>query len=78
MSAFPVVPSLIRHPDVPCELRVLVVGEDVWEGGLEVTSLVINHYLLVGQGKRRPLFEITARPIVCRAIKRKRLRVHAF
>ena len=37
-----------------------------------------NQPLSVGQRKRRLLFEITARLIVCRAIKRKRLRVHAF
>ena len=69
-SGFPGIPSLICHSDVPGKRRVLIIGEDVWEFGLEVTSLVINHYLLAGQKERLLLFEMTACPICCRAFER--------
>ena len=47
-SGFPGIPSLVCHSDIPGECRVLVLGEDVWERGLKVTSPIINHNLLVG------------------------------
>ena len=50
--------SLVCHSDIPGEWGILVLGEDVWEDGLEVTSLVINLYLLVGERERLRLFEI--------------------
>ena len=53
----------------------LIVSEDVGEQGLEVASLVIDHYFLVGQ-RELLLFEMAARPIFGRAIKRTRLIVH--
>ena len=40
-SVLPVVPRLVCHCNVSSERGVLIVGEDVWEFGKEVTSLVI-------------------------------------
>ena len=72
-SGFPGIPS---HSDIPGEWGVLVLGEDVWERGLKVTSLVINHNLLAGQ-RRLLLFEMHPRPICCRAFELDPL-VHAL
>ena len=47
-SAFSGIPSLIRHCNVSSERWVSVVGENVREHCLEVTSLTINRYLPVG------------------------------
>ena len=70
-SGFPGIPSLIRcREGAPSEWGILVLGEDVWERGLKVTSLVINHNLLAGQRKRLLLFEMGPRPICCRAFER--------
>ena len=73
-SVLPDLPCLVCHCNVSSERRVLIVGEDVWEHGLKVTPLIVEHYFLVGQ-RERPclLFEMTACPIFCLAIKRKRL-----
>ena len=57
-SCFPGIPSLVCHSDIPGEWGILVLVEDVWEDGLEVTSLVINLYLLVGERERLLLFEM--------------------
>ena len=51
------IPSLVCRSDIPGEWGVLVLGEDVWERGLKVTCLVINHNLLAGQ-RRLLLFEM--------------------
>ena len=74
------VPGLVRHCIVFYERRALIDSKDVGERGLEVVSLVIDHYFLVGQRKLRLwlLFVMATRPIFCRAIKRKCLCVHAF
>ena len=77
-SGFPGIPSLVCHSDIPGEWGILVLGEDVWEDGLEVTSFVINLHLLVGERERLLLFEMAARPILRRAIKRKCLCSHAL
>ena len=77
-SVLPVVPRLVCHSDVPGKRRVLIIGEDVWEFGKEVTSLVINHYLLAGQRNSHFLFEMAARSILRPAIKRKCLFIHAL
>ena len=69
-SGFPGIPSLVCHSDIPGEWGILVLGEDVWEDGLEVTSLVINLYLLVSERERLLLFEMAPRPICCRAFER--------
>ena len=53
-----------------------MVGEDILEQGFEVTSLVMNRYLLVGQTKVWHQFEMAARPTFCRAIEQKCLGVH--
>ena len=54
----PVVPRLVSHIDVSSERGWgLIVGEDVWERGLKVTSHVINHHLLAGQ-RHLLLFEM--------------------
>ena len=70
-SAFPDIPSLICQFNVSNERWVLIVGEDILEQGFEVTCLVINRYLLVGQTKVWLPFEKAARPIFCRAIEQK-------
>ena len=75
-SAFPDIPSLICHFNVSIERWVLIVGEDILEQGLEVTCLVINCYLLVGQSKVWLPFEMAAHLIFCQAIERKCLGVH--
>ena len=67
----------VSHIDVSSELGVLIVGEDVWERGLKVTSLVINHNLLAGQ-RRLLLFEMVPRPIRCRVFERVGPLVHAL
>ena len=77
-SGFPGIPSLVCHSDIPGEWGILVLGEDVWEDGLEVTSFVINLHLLVGERERLLLFEMAARPILRRAIKRKCLSSYAL
>ena len=56
-SDYPGIPSLVCHSDIPNEWGVLVLGEDVWERGLKVTSPVINYNLLAGQ-RRLLLFEM--------------------
>ena len=58
-SAFPVVPSIRCRDGVPGEQGILVLGKDVGERVLEVTSLVIDHYFLDGQGELL-LFEMAA------------------
>ena len=70
-SAYPIVPSLIRHCNFSGERRTLIVSED----GLVVASLVIDHCFLVGQIELL-LLEMAARPTFGRAIKRKRRSVH--
>ena len=77
-SGFPGIPSLVCHSDIPGEWGILVLGKDVWEDGLEVTSLVINLYLLVGERERLLLFEMAPRPICCRAFERVGPLVHAW
>ena len=64
-SGFPGIPSLVCHSDIPSEWGILVLGED----GLEVTSLVIDLYLLVSEREHLLLFEMTPRPICCRAFE---------
>ena len=76
-SVLPVAPRLVSLIDVSSERGVLIVGEDVWERGLKVTSLIINQNLLAGQ-RHLPLFEIDPRPICCRAFERVGPLVHAF
>ena len=58
-SGFPGIPSLVCHSDIPGECGVLVLGEDVWERGLKVTSLIIDHNLLAGQ-RHLLLFEMAS------------------
>ena len=70
-------PGLICHCNISSERWVLIVGEDVWEDGLEVTSLVISHYLLAGQRDHYFLFEMATRPIFRFTVKRICLFVHA-
>ena len=77
-SVLPVVPCLVCHSDVPGEWGILVLGKDVWEDGLEVTSLVINLYLLVGERERLLLCEMALRPICCRAFEWVGPLVHAL
>ena len=77
-SVLPVAPRLVSHIDVSSERGVLKVGEDVWERGLKVTPLVINHNLLAGQRERLLLFEMGPRPICCRAFERVGPLVHAL
>ena len=60
----------------PGEWGILVLGEDVWERGLKVTPLVINHNLLAGQRERLLLFEMS--PACCRAFERVGPLVHAL
>ena len=55
-SVLPDLPCLICHCNVSSERKVLIVGEDVREHGLIVTSLIIDHYFLVGQRERPCLF----------------------
>ena len=54
-SVLPVVPRLVCHSNVPGKRRVVIISGDVWEDGLEVTSLVINHCLLVSPEKAASL-----------------------
>ena len=81
-SGFPGIPSLDCHSDIPDEWGILVLGKDVWERGLKVTSLVINHNLLAGQ-RRLLLFKLATpptpcpHPIFCRAFERVGPLVHA-
>ena len=75
-SDFPGLPSLVCHSDIPGEWGVLVLGEDVLERGLKVTSPVINYNLLAGL--IRLLFEMEPRPICCRAFERVGPLVHAL
>ena len=76
-SGFPGIPSLVCHSDIPGEWGGLVLGEDVWERGLKVTSLVINHNLLAGQ-RHLLLFEMAPCPICCRAFERVGSLVHQY
>ena len=76
-SVLPVAPRLVSHIDFSSERGVLIVGEDVWERGLKVTSLVINHNLLAGQ-RRLLLFKMAPRPICCRAFERVGPLVHHY
>ena len=77
-SGFPGIPSPVCHSDIRGECGILVLGEDVWEDGLDVTSNVINLYLLVGERERLLLFEMASRPICCRAFERVGPLVHAL
>ena len=77
-SVLPVVPSLVCHCKVSSERGVLIVDEDVWEDGLEVISLVINLYLLVGERECLLLFEMAPHPICCRGFERVGPLVHAL
>ena len=81
-SGFPGIPSLVCHSDIPGECGVLVLGEDVWERGLKVTSPVINHNLLAGQRRLLLLPPLPPppppRPICCRAFERVGPLVHAL
>ena len=47
----PDLPCLVCHCNVSSERRVLIVGGDVREHGLKLTSLATDHYFLVGQEK---------------------------
>ena len=66
-GARPGMPNLNRHCNFSSEWGVLIVSEDVGERGLEVASLVIDHYFLVSQ-RQLLLFEMAACPIFGRAI----------